>query len=220
LAGREKRKGVERYRILKMDRTTMELVITEDPVEYSKDEFQKLMRMIDNGNQSSGGLRRVCIGYGILGFIRFLAGYYLIIITKRIKVGVIGGHDIYSVGEISQYYIPHKDYRVELPSSREQERSNRYKALFLGMDLTNFYFSYTYDLTHTLQYNYLTLNNPQHTENEDACDERFVWNQFLLQPLIKSTGPSSAWVLPTIHGYYHQSRKSTLLAFPSVLSDE
>jgi hypothetical protein len=30
---------------------------------------------------------------------------------------------------------------------------HRYKGLFFGIDVTKFYFSYTYDITHTLQHN-------------------------------------------------------------------
>ena len=33
--------------------------------------------------------------YGILGFVRFLKGYYLLMITKRAKVAKIGYHTIY-----------------------------------------------------------------------------------------------------------------------------
>jgi hypothetical protein len=53
-----------------------------------------------------------------------------------------------------------------------------YKQLFFDMDLSDFCFSYTYDLTHSLQHN-ITSQKPA------QCDDRFVWNHFLLQPLIK-----------------------------------
>jgi hypothetical protein len=36
-------------------------------------------------------------GYGIFGFVRFLAGYYMIVITKRRKVALIGAHVIYRI---------------------------------------------------------------------------------------------------------------------------
>ena len=35
--------------------------------------------------------------FAILGVIRFLEGYYLIVITKRSKVATIGLHNIYKV---------------------------------------------------------------------------------------------------------------------------
>ena len=33
--------------------------------------------------------------YGILGFVKFLKGYYILMITKKRKVAKIGFHDIY-----------------------------------------------------------------------------------------------------------------------------
>jgi len=35
--------------------------------------------------------------YGILGFVRFLKGYYIILITDCKKVAKIGRHDIFTV---------------------------------------------------------------------------------------------------------------------------
>ncbi|KAF9406010.1 Phosphoinositide phosphatase sac1, partial [Podila epigama] len=45
--------------------------------------------------------------YGVMGFIRLLAGEYMVVITERTKIGRIGDNDIYKV----------KDYKV-LPLSR------------------------------------------------------------------------------------------------------
>ena len=38
--------------------------------------------------------------YGILGFVKFLKGYYLIMITQRKKVAKIGFHSIYQIKDI------------------------------------------------------------------------------------------------------------------------
>ena len=51
------------------------------------------LRAAGNGQ----GLKPVCKAYGILGFIRFLDCYYLTLITKRAKVGSIGGNSIYTI---------------------------------------------------------------------------------------------------------------------------
>ena len=62
--------------------------------------------MIDEGNKTrpmagvSGGAHRSQSAFGILGFIRFMEGYYMILITKRRKVGVIGHHSIYKVRDL------------------------------------------------------------------------------------------------------------------------
>lgn len=48
-------------------------------------------------NTGGGGLKPICKAYGVLGFIRFLDCYYLSLITKRAKVGSIGGNSIYTI---------------------------------------------------------------------------------------------------------------------------
>lgn len=39
-------------------------------------------------------------GCGILGFIKFLKGYYLLMITQKKKVAKIGLHNIYKIQDI------------------------------------------------------------------------------------------------------------------------
>jgi hypothetical protein len=94
----------------------------EDPTIYTSEEIKEVLDMINDGNlnevntwkeryndpsteqkkeqreqQQCGGLKPICKAYGILGFIRFLDCYYLTLITKRAKVGCIGGNSIYTV---------------------------------------------------------------------------------------------------------------------------
>ena len=44
-----------------------------------------------------GGLVRVNTGFGLLGFVRFLDCYYLLLVTQRRKVGSIGGNTVYGI---------------------------------------------------------------------------------------------------------------------------
>ena len=63
---------------------------------YSNSQKKQSTNISSNiGN--NGGLEPICKAYGILGFIRFLDCYYLTLITKRAKVGCIGGNSIYTV---------------------------------------------------------------------------------------------------------------------------
>ena len=48
-----------------------------------------------------GGLEKVATGTGIIGFIRFLQGYYLILITSHKEVGKIGHHAVQRVAATS-----------------------------------------------------------------------------------------------------------------------
>lgn len=86
--------------------------------------------------------------YGVLGFISFMEGHYLILVTKRTKIAAIGMHIIYTIADTSMI-------RVNEPSSKQSHPlEQRYLRIFNNIDLkSNFYFSYSYDLTRTLQYN-------------------------------------------------------------------
>jgi hypothetical protein len=110
-------------------------------------------------------------------------------------------------------------------SSSDSSDESKYKALFFGMDLTkDFYFSYTYDLTHTLQYNMvhheILQDNAGHPRDDVGYNRMFVWNDFLLSELVNQTTPPpsnntssvpqqqrSIWVLPIIHGFFKQESK-------------
>lgn len=93
----------------------------------------------------------------VVGFVRFLEGYYIILVTKRCRVAVIGHHTIYKVEDTSMIYIPNDTVRVFHPEEQ------RYVKMFQSIDLSsNFYFSYSYDLTHTLQNN---MTPPKHIKS-------------------------------------------------------
>lgn len=47
--------------------------------------------------------------------MRFLEGYYIVLITKRRKMADIGGHSIYKIEDTSMIYIPNDSVRVTHP---------------------------------------------------------------------------------------------------------
>ncbi|XP_076628632.1 polyphosphoinositide phosphatase FIG4 isoform X3 [Colletes latitarsis] len=157
--------ALTRFRVLKIDRTEpKELIVVDDKREYTKDEIKDLVYMIDMGNltragqrSNMGGVSRVISAFGIVGFVRFLEGYYIILVTKRCRVAVVGHHTIYKVLDTSMIYIPNDTVRVFHPDEQ------RYVKMFQSIDLSsNFYFSYSYDLTHTLQNN---MTPPKHIQS-------------------------------------------------------
>ncbi|XP_028173128.1 polyphosphoinositide phosphatase [Ostrinia furnacalis] len=140
-----------RFRVLKIDRTDpKELILVDDKVEYNKQEIHQLLNMIGFGNRSgrNAGFNKLVSAFGIVGFIRFLEGYYIILVTKRRKIAVVGSHSIYKIEDTSMIYIPSDVSKPQHPDEQ------RYLKMFLAVDLsTNFYYSYSYDITHTLQMN-------------------------------------------------------------------
>ncbi|XP_078036880.1 polyphosphoinositide phosphatase FIG4 isoform X2 [Augochlora pura] len=166
-----------RFRVLKINRMEpKELIVVDDKREYNQDEIKDLVKMIDMGNRTRAGQRnnisgvaRAVSAFGIVGFVRFLEGYYIILVTKRRRVAVIGHHTIYKIEDTSMIYIPNDSVRVFHPDEQ------RYVKMFQSIDLrSNFYFSYSYDLTHTLQYNMCT---PKHIKSDMPNDSDNVSNQ-------------------------------------------
>ncbi|KAK9307837.1 hypothetical protein QLX08_001916 [Tetragonisca angustula] len=149
-----------RFHVLRIERMEpKQLIVIDDKREYTQDEIRNLVNMIDMGNRArakncTGGVTRIVSAFGIVGFVRFLEGYYIILVTKRRKVAVIGHHTIYKIEDTSMIYIPNDTIRVFHPEEQ------RYVKMFQSIDLSsNFYFSYSYDLTHTLQHN---MTPPMH----------------------------------------------------------
>lgn len=84
----------------------------------------------------------------------------------------------------------------------------RYLRALQNVDLTNgFYFSYTYDLTHTLQFNFMQQRaqpGDEHLKENFSWGTRYqptwkyVWNEYLQEPLRSQVHPR--WLLFVVHG--------------------
>jgi hypothetical protein len=181
------------YRIAKVDKTSTEsLSFTDDQVVYSGAEVKELLGMIAQGNKSTGGLKKIIDFCGIFGFVTFLDCYYMILITKKSPVALIGGHYIYHVDDTLMIPITTKTDRKVTPNEQ------RYMQVFQQIDMTkNFYFSYTYDVTNSLQ----SILTKGHLKPNDM----FVWNRFLTQDVFDY---NSEWYIPIIYGFVDQSKIS------------
>ncbi|KAF3163708.1 phosphatidylinositol-3,5-bisphosphate 5-phosphatase [Orbilia oligospora] len=204
----------ERYRMLKIDRTVDpgELSIIEDDVVYSKDELTQLLAAIEDGNLAHGGLKKRCAMWGILGFIRFTTNYYMLVITQKTIVAMLGGHYIYQIEATELVPI------ITATSTKKADKNPeeaRFMGIFGNLDLTkNFYFSYSYDISRTLQYNLTkareSLKNglrPSMTSSADY-NEMFAWNHYLLQPALQYMTNTFDWCLPLLHGFLDQRKIS------------
>ncbi|SNX83694.1 related to FIG4 - polyphosphoinositide phosphatase family member [Melanopsichium pennsylvanicum] len=208
-----------------------ELNVTSDRVVYSRSQVAELLEMIREGNRATGGLHEVGRFFGIVGFIRFTSTYYMVLISRRSVVALIGGHYIYHCDETVILPVCHQSVLASLPGRTklmEQEEA-RLLHLFKQVDLSkNFYFSYTYDLTKTLQDN-LTSTPGDPLEQASSIspskqpitawgyNEKFIWNHHLLLPAFAASehlqphqDPRNEWVLPLVYGFVDQAKLSVL----------
>ncbi|KAF2488097.1 SacI homology domain-containing protein [Neohortaea acidophila] len=197
------------FRMLRIDRTSPpgQIALFEDETTYDRAQLKDVLASIDEGNQSTGGLRMKCHFWGLLGFVRFTESYYMLLITKRQQVAMIGGHYVYQIDgtELVPLTTGSSNRFVQ---NRNPEES-RFLSILGNLDLTkSFYFSYSYDITNSLQTNFIrqrtAVNQGQFHADHD-CNSMFVWNSHLLQPALAALKRPLSWCLPIIHGFIHQA---------------
>ncbi|VUZ54943.1 unnamed protein product [Hymenolepis diminuta] len=166
-------------------------------------------------------LNKSLTGVGLIGFIRFLFGYYLIVVTQHREVARIGEHRIYKIEDTKMLYIP-RDIPFSSTTSDEsgngrnmQSDESKYLKMFQGVELNrDFYFSYTYDLTKSLQVNMEPLGimgtklGPfdKPTAFRSTPDPRFLWNYSLIPQKFQPTSEGiSNWFIGLIHGFVRQA---------------
>ncbi|KAF8306902.1 hypothetical protein DL93DRAFT_2065154 [Clavulina sp. PMI_390] len=224
------------HRVLKVDRTSQEeLSLDEDKTPYDNKQLSQLLRMLDDGNRATGGFTRSGIFYGIAGFVRFTAGWYLVAISKRTVVALLGGHYIYHCEDTQMYQVTYNQ-KVERPSEEQ-----RLMAAFRQVDMSrNFYFATGYDITSSLQANLTSHPYSPSTQSTnksaspipspDWCwkfNDHFAWNHHMLADAF---GPnrhvpeddgaggggtaaepiSDCWILPMIYGHVDQAKLNVL----------
>lgn len=144
-----------RHRIIKIDRTSQdELEVVEDEAVYSGKQMSAMLKMLEDGNKGCGGLGKARVFFGIagtrfgwplnlhvstirVGFVQFTAGWYMIVISKRSVVALLGGHYIYHCEntDIVPVCFSHK---IDRPAE-EQRQMNIFKQVDMSK---NFYFRY------------------------------------------------------------------------------
>lgn len=202
-----------RFRMLEIDLTVPkdQLVISDSKQRYTRAEVMTILEELENSS-AGGEFTKRLTAWGLLGFIRFTEGYFMIVITKRSVVALIGGHYVYHVDGTDMIpLIYSRDYKK--PDRRSDE--TRLISTFQGLDLTKtFYFSYTYDITHTLQYNIIREKEramgllEKNTDQSAEYQEMFQWNQFLLQPMMLQLNTAYDWFRPIMHGFVDQAKIS------------
>lgn len=147
--------------------------------------------------------------HGLVGFIQFLQGHYLILITKQKIVGKIGHHYIFSIEDTMLLPLFDETYHPHEKALRDQ-----FSAMNLAKD---FYFSYTYELSRTAQQNLADAKRamngserrrPLLSETDGLRHHRFTWNHYHLQPLLRCEGWQH-WCFSIVHGFFSYTKCSS-----------
>ncbi|CAI0448160.1 unnamed protein product [Linum tenue] len=199
MIGRDKSRTY--WRVLKIDRLdSSELSIREDSTTYTERECSDLLRRINEGNKATGGLKFITICYGIVGFVKFLGPYYMLLITKRRTIGSICGQNVYAVSKSEMIPIQNSSVHADTVDSRNEIR---YKKLLCMVDLTkDFYFSYSYHVMRSLQRNLCDK-----AKGQVLYETMFVWNEFLTRG-IRNHLQNTQWTVALVYGFFKQESLS------------
>jgi len=136
---------------------------------------------------------------GLIGIITLISGPYLVVVTRKARIGEVCGGDIWRVVETEIISYARAEHHLT-PSQLAANR--RYTAMLQQVLSTPyFYFSYNTDLSHTRQ-RVDNLRSPEFQQKSllERCDKRFVWNYFLLEALL-SNPKLHRYALPITHGF-------------------
>ncbi|XP_031625272.1 phosphatidylinositide phosphatase SAC1 [Contarinia nasturtii] len=149
---------------------------------------------ITNQFYDSRTLRHVC---GILGTIKLISGKYLVVATHRDFVGVVNGHVIWRLA--GHDLIPYIPSSIHLSETQKVQNETYLSMINQTLNTPFFYFSYAYDLTHTLQRLSALDSNFYESGMAQRADSRFMWNGFLLKDFL--TTSLRRFCLPIVHGF-------------------
>lgn len=151
----------------------------------------------------------------IFGFIQLVESCYIVVVTKAQAVANLHGHDLFTITETNLLPITYK--------VRNTMDESRYKSILQNMNLANndFYFSYDYDLTKSMQQQAVSTETLKYSLHENS-ETKYIWNYYALKifteyDIGERTGSvlteesSSAlgtrldrWIVPVIHGFLRQ----------------
>lgn len=200
------------YKLLKIRKLPNTLEIQEVKRTFTENELESYLKSILSGS----GRQEIVKANVVLGVIKFLQGFYLFIVTEKYKVAMLRGKSVYKVKSTKL---------LKLFPEKKTKDEKHYIEIFKTLDLTSgFYFSYSYDLTHTLQEN--IVKSLQSTAVIDRSRARaktfysfnsgtnvnfdlqgiydwksmFVWNHDMISNLY-SILTDKNWLVPLIHGF-------------------
>ena len=197
-------------------------LLVEHKKEYTKQEYKRLIA--DLQGRPATSLVKVDECFGIFGFVKFYLGYYVILVNETLKIGKITKYVINRVDKVK--YLP-LFYSTEIKQEKIYDLENKYLTIFKGIDFNKqLYFSYTYNMTKTLQRNFVenlkseilinynenfytkeSKNRPQGTKAKldikKVTNNYFLWNHHHLKEFFNCI-ENKIWCIYFIYGFFKQ----------------
>lgn len=201
IVGSNTRETLFRVLRISLDEKPQDIAIEENYPVLTRSEMMAVLENLEKEAIAANDvLSKRITAWGIVGIVRFTSCYYLCLVTKCSPVALLGGHFMSHIDETKLVPIMHSS--VYRPAGRRSTEA-RLAGIFHSMDLSkNFYFSGSYDLTNTLQSNLLR----EKQRRSIGLQEIFVWNHFLLKPLLERFEGTMDWCLSLIHGFIDQAK--------------
>ena len=140
----------QKNQIQELNKIPLSELLSEDKKIYSKLEITNYLKELEK--KSPVKCNELDL-YGIFGFVKFFLGYYIILINQQKSIGKINKHIINKIEKLR--YIP-LFFSKEIKNEKEYNLELKYLSIFQSMDCLNqMYYSYSYNLTKTLQRNYI-----------------------------------------------------------------
>lgn len=153
----------------------------------------------------------------VLGFIKLLGFYYIVLCTRKETCGSISARQVHAVAASHIVSVSptasasHSmlldtlfNFNRAFTQTSAESAERKYLTLLQCVDLTKeFYFSYDYDLAVTQQRNFIGKSLVE-------GDDRFVWNHHLLSEwsTLLNAEQQNIWLVRVVHGFYQQRRFS------------
>ena len=118
---------------------------------------------------------------GLMGAVRFTESYYLVVAQDAEHVADLGCHEMFRVEDMELIPVSTKVASWTMRANPETRYKDRFHSAQIEKDC---YFSYSYDITHALQFNVCDVADPAKGAKNWAPQSMFLWNEYLLSGLV------------------------------------
>ena len=173
--------------------------VPESPLEAYVDERGKVLKEIQGG--------QLIPVDAVFGIYHLLSGPYVALVTDSEVAVAASGLEFRKVTKAA--IIPLIKSGVPLTEERQADEDRYLELLHLAISSHHFYFSYTHDVTHSLQrLSQLTAEDRAKRPLWQRADERFFWNRDVVGELVAAKAHD--WIVPMMNAYIELRSNCTL----------